>query len=62
MTVRIVPLAGKEASDGRVGGTIDERLSLLAELSRRAWASTGKPVPSYTRKTMPVRVTTLDEQ
>jgi hypothetical protein len=62
MTARIVPLASNEANDARVGGTVDERLALLAELSRRAWASTGKPIPSYTRKTMPVRITTLGEQ
>ena len=62
MTVRIVPLQSDEASDARVGGTVDERLALVAELSRRIWAITGRPVPSYTRRTMPVKITTLAEQ
>jgi len=59
MTVRVVPLRSKEAGDARVGGTADERLALLTELSRRAWELTGRPFPSYTRATMPVRVTML---
>lgn len=62
MTVRIVPLRSNEAADGRVGGTADERLALVTELSRRAWESSGRPFPSYTRATIPVRVTTLAEQ
>lgn len=62
MTARIVPLGSAEAGDARVGGTINERLALVTELSRRAWELTGKPFPSYTRATMPIRVTTLAEQ
>jgi hypothetical protein len=62
MTARVVPLASDEAGDARVGGTVAERLALLAELSRQMWALTKRPIPSYTRKTMPVRVTTLDDQ
>jgi hypothetical protein len=45
-----------------VAGTPEERLALLAELSRRVWALTGCPAPSYTRRTIPVRVTTLSDQ
>lgn len=62
MTVRIVPLDSPEAGDARVGGTAAERLALVAELSRRAWALTGRPLPSYTRRTMPVKLTTLADQ
>ena len=62
MTARVVPLRSDEAGDGRVGGTGAERLALVAELSRRMWALTKRPLPSYTRQTMPVRVTTLSEQ
>ena len=62
MTVRIVPLGSQEAGDARVGGTVAERLALVTELSHRAWALTGRPLPSYTRRTMPVRLTTLAEQ
>jgi hypothetical protein len=62
MTARVVPLASEEAGDARVGGTAAERLALVGELSRRMWALTKRPIPSYTRKTMPVRVTTLADQ
>jgi hypothetical protein len=62
MTARIVPLRSDEASDARVDGTPEERLALLAELSRRMWALTRRPLPSYTRESMPVRVSTLREQ
>ena len=62
MTVRVVPLRSKDAGDARVAGTADERLVLVTELSRRAWELTGRPFPSYTRATMPVRVTTLARQ
>lgn len=62
MTARVVPLRSNEAGDGRVGGTAEERLALLAELSRRMWALTQRPLPCYTRSTMPVRLSTLSEQ
>jgi hypothetical protein len=39
-----------------VGATIQERLELLAELSERAWALTGQPIPQYTREQMPGRL------
>jgi hypothetical protein len=62
MTARLVPLRSAEAGDGLIGGTITERLALVAELSRRMWELTKRPVPSYTRPTMPVRLTTLADQ
>jgi len=62
MTARVVPLDSDEASDARVEGTPTERLAILADLSRRMWAATGRPVPKYTRANMPVKITTLAEQ
>jgi len=62
MTARVVPLYSEEAGDARVGGTVAERLALVGELSRRMWALTKRPWPSYTRRTMPVKVTTLADQ
>lgn len=62
MTGRVVPLASDAAGDARVGGTIEERLALVAVLSRRAWALSQRPLPTYTRQTMPVRLTSLNEQ
>ena len=62
MTVRVVPLNSDEAGDARVGGTPAERLALLNELSRRMWMLTKRPMPSYSRETMPVRLSTLSDQ
>jgi hypothetical protein len=62
MTIRVVPLRSDEASDGRVGGTPAERLAVLSELSRRMWALTKRPMPTYTRQTIPVCITKLSEQ
>jgi hypothetical protein len=62
MTARVVPLYSEEAGDARVGGTVAERLALVGELSRRMWALTKRPWPSYTRQSMPVKVTTLADQ
>jgi hypothetical protein len=59
MTVRIVPLHGAEASDSRVGGTVAERLALLTSLSERLWTLARRPLPVYTRATMPIVVSTL---
>lgn len=62
MTGRVVPLRSDAAGDSRVGGTRAERLALVRELSERAWLLTKRPLPSYTRRTMPVRITKLAEQ
>jgi len=59
MTVRIVPLHGAEASDSRVGGTAAERLALVTSLSERLWTLTSKPLPVYTRATMPIALKAL---
>jgi hypothetical protein len=42
-----------------MGGTADERVAAVAVLTAEAWKLAGKPLPTYTRATMPVRVTTL---
>jgi hypothetical protein len=39
-----------------VGRDVQERLEMLAEISARAWALTGEPVPTWTRAEMPGRV------
>ena len=60
MTVRVVLLRSREAGDSRVGGTVAERVSLVGVLSADVWARTHRPMPTYTRATMPVVVTTLN--
>ena len=62
MTARVVPLDSDEAGDARVAGTPTKRLAILADLSRRMWDLTNRERPTYTRSTMPVRVTRLTDQ
>ena len=62
MTARVVALRSDEASDARVPGTPSERLELLRDLSRRMWALTKRPLPSYSRSSIPVKLTSLSEQ
>ena len=59
MTVRVVPLRSSAAAESRVGGTIVERLALVFALSESSWSLTRRPLPGYTRATMPVVVTSL---
>ncbi len=61
MSVRVVPLRSSEASDPRMGGTIAERVAAVALLSAEAWRLAGRSLPSYTRETIPVMLTTLED-
>ncbi|MGH7670349.1 MAG: hypothetical protein ACRENQ_12745 [Gemmatimonadaceae bacterium] len=62
MTARVVPLHSRDAGNATVGGSVAERLMLVAQLSETSWQLTGYPLPVYTRETMPVVVTTLKAQ
>ena len=53
MTARVVPLSSSEAADPRMGGTVDQRVAAVAELTEHAWKLARRPFPSYTRATMP---------
>lgn len=59
MTVRVVSLHSREAGESLVGGTAAERVALVVELSAMLWARTCRPLPTYTRATMPVVLTSL---
>ncbi|MEK7400848.1 MAG: hypothetical protein AABZ80_00645 [Gemmatimonadota bacterium] len=59
ITARVVTLSSDEAGDARMGGTPNERVAAVAELTAEAWRLAGRPLPSYTRATMPVVVSTL---
>jgi hypothetical protein len=61
MTARVVPLASDEAGDPRTGGTAEQRLRAVEELTLEAWRLSGRPLPTYTRDTMPIVVATLRE-
>jgi hypothetical protein len=62
MTARVVPLSSPEAGDSRMGGTVKERLAAVAQLTAEAWRLSGRPLPTYTRATMPIVVSTLKDQ
>ena len=62
MTYRVVPLGSPEAATPPLGATAAQRLSMLDELSRTTWLATGLPLPHYSRKEMPVKLSTLREQ
>jgi hypothetical protein len=62
MTVRIVRLGSPEADDVRMAGTVAERLAVVAELTDLGWALAKLPLPTYTRSTMPVVMTTRSAQ
>ena len=56
ITARVMRL-GEEPGDDLSGvTTAEERLEMVAELSKRMWELTGKPWPSYSRSEMPGRV------
>ncbi len=59
MTFRRSDLRSAEAADSRVAGTITERLALVRTLSLTAWANGRKPLPSYDRSRIPVRIVKL---
>ena len=61
MTARVVPLTSIEAGDARMGGTPEERLAAVAELTAEAWRLAGLPLPAYTRATMPILVAILQD-
>ena len=59
MTARVVPLRSPEAGDRRMGGTLEDRVAAVAELTTEALRLAGRPFPAYTRATMPVVLATL---
>lgn len=61
MTARVVALTSREAGDPRMAGTVDERVAAVTTLSLEAWRLAGRPLPTYTRATMPVFKGTLQD-
>ena len=60
MTARVVALSSAEAGEGCTGGTMAERLAAIEVLTREAWRLSGRPLPGYTRSTMPISIGTLE--
>lgn len=53
---RVLRLGEEPLTDERDPTTVDERLALVAQLTRELWAFTGQPIPDYTRENMPGKV------
>jgi hypothetical protein len=54
--VRRYTLGGEPSEDLSATTSINERLDMMWQLALDAWASTGKPLPSYERSQMPGRI------
>lgn len=54
--VRVYRLGEEPGDNLSEQTTAEERLQILAELSRRMWEWSGRELPAYTRATMPVRI------
>ncbi|MDX2194325.1 MAG: hypothetical protein NW201_13300 [Gemmatimonadales bacterium] len=56
LPVRIFRLGAEPRDDLTAVTTPEERLEMVLTHSRSMWELTGRPFPSYTRATMPVRI------
>ena len=54
--VRVYRLGEEPGDDLSASTTPEERLAMVWELTMRAWALSGRPIPSYERSEMPVVV------
>ena len=59
LRVRIFPLGQEPGDDLSATTTAAERLAMVWPLSLEAWTLSGRPMPSYQRHDMPVRVVPL---
>lgn len=54
--IRKVAMRDEELTDPRITSSVDERLAMVATLTRQQWAFAGLEVPTYTRAEMPGRM------
>ena len=52
--VRVYRLGEEPGDDLSASTTPEERLAMVWELTLRAWALSGRPIPTYERHEMPV--------
>jgi hypothetical protein len=62
MPVRTFRLGEEPDDDLSAESTPDERLAMVAVLSARMWTLTGKPLATYERSTMPVRMRRVGDE
>jgi hypothetical protein len=53
LPARVFRLGDEPGDDRSAVTTPEQRIEMVAELSRRMWELTGRPVPTYTRASMP---------
>lgn len=56
LTARVYRLGEEPGDDLSTISTAEQRLAMVAVLTRRMWELTGRPVPRYERTTMAVRL------
>ncbi|MBX7195442.1 MAG: hypothetical protein K1X94_25525 [Sandaracinaceae bacterium] len=56
LPIRKLRLGEEELVDPRDASTVDERVALVRQLTREAWATAGLEIPSYARGETPGRV------
>jgi hypothetical protein len=54
--VRVFKRGSEPSDDLSATATAAQRLAMMWPLALEAWALTGKPMPDYSRSTMPVRI------
>jgi hypothetical protein len=62
LQARIFPLGHEPAEDLSDTTTPSERLAMVWDLSREAWALTGLPVPNYERHQIPITMVALSSR
>ena len=56
VSARVFRLGEEPGDDLSASTSVEQRLAIVAALSRRMWELTGQPFPRYERGAMPVRV------
>lgn len=55
-SIRVFRLGEEPGDDLSSTTTAEDRLEMVFELSRRMWELTGRPLPTYDRRNIPVRI------
>lgn len=56
VTARVFRLGEEPGDDLSASTSVEQRLAMVAALSRRMWELSGRPFPRYERAAIPVRV------
>ena len=62
LRARVFPLAHEVREESAGYATPDQRLALVAELTREMWALSGRELPAYSRSEIPVQIFSRPKQ